>query len=121
LVLEHGQEYSEKSEYYKYSGLAFRLEENMPKTRNKGKCYPGSVEASNLKVESIVTVDDRGQMVLPKEIRKKYGLEPGDKLALVTRERDGKVCCIYMFKTEELLNTVKEKLGPLFDDVVKSR
>lgn len=93
----------------------------MPRTRGKGKCDPGSNEPGDLKVESIVTVDDRGQMVLPKEIRKKYGLEPGDKLALVTRERDGKVCCIYMFKTEELLSTAKEKMGPLLDDVVKSR
>ncbi|MDD1768116.1 MAG: AbrB/MazE/SpoVT family DNA-binding domain-containing protein [Methanomassiliicoccales archaeon] len=93
----------------------------MPRTRDKGKCDPGSNELGDLKVESIVTVDDRGQMVLPKEVRKKYGLEPGDKLALVTRERDGKVCCIYMFKTEELLSTAKERMGPLLDDVVKSR
>jgi len=93
----------------------------MPRARNSGKYYPGSTESSDLKVESIVTVDDRGQMVLPKEIRKKYGLEPGDKLALVTRERFGKVCCIYMFKTEELLDTVRQKLGPLLDEVEKSR
>jgi len=91
----------------------------MPVTRKK-KCLSGIVDSGSLKVESIVTVDDRGQMVLPKEIRKKYGLEPGDKLALVTRERDGKVCCIYMFKTEELLDTVKGKLGPLLDEVSQS-
>lgn len=50
-------------------------------------------------------------MVLPKEVREKYGLKPGDKLAVVTRESGGRVCCIHMFKPEELLDTVREKVG----------
>ncbi len=93
----------------------------MPKVRGKGKCQPGDIERSDVRVESIVTVDDRGQMVLPKEIRRKYGLEPGSKLAVLTRERDGKVCCIYMFKVEELLNSARGKLGPLLNKAADSR
>jgi AbrB family looped-hinge helix DNA binding protein len=36
------------------------------------------------RVESLVAVDERGQMVLPKDLRDKAGIRPGDKLALVT-------------------------------------
>ena len=42
-------------------------------------------------VESIISLDDKGQMVLPKEVRAKAGIEPGDKLAVITWEKDGKV------------------------------
>ena len=79
-----------------------------------GKTKLGNVasgESNDLRVVSIVTIDDRGQMVLPKEVREKYGLKPGDKLAVVTRESGGRVCCIHMFKPEELLDTVREKVG----------
>ena len=53
-------------------------------------------------MESIVTVDDRGQMVLPKDIREKAKIRPGDKLAVVSLEKDGKICCLSLIKVEEL-------------------
>ena len=76
------------------------------------KCCPDS-ESDDLRVESIVSIDDRGQMVLPKEVRDKFSLRSGDKLALITKQRNGKVCCIYLFKAEELMESAKDKLGPL--------
>lgn len=83
----------------------------MPKTAKKDACC-SSAEAESLRVESIVSIDERGQMVLPKEIRDKAGLRAGDKLAVVTRERDGAVCCIYLFKADVLMETVRDRLGP---------
>ncbi|WP_019177914.1 HgcAB-associated protein HgcC [Methanomassiliicoccus luminyensis] len=80
-----------------------------------------AAEAGSLKVESIMSMDERGQMVLPKEIRDKAGLKAGDKLAVVTRERDGKVCCIYLFKTDMLMETVRDRLGPLLDEAGTDR
>jgi antitoxin PrlF len=74
---------------------------------------------SNCKVESIVSVDERGQMVLPKEIREKAKIRPGDKLAVVSLEKDGKVCCISLIKVNELEGMVKSMLGPVMDDVFK--
>ncbi len=76
----------------------------------------GEPGRSEVTVAAIVTIDERGQMVLPKEIRKKAGLAPGDKLSVVTRERDGKVCCIYLIKNEEVSSAVKDRLGALFHD-----
>ena len=86
----------------------------MGKSAKKEVCCQCPEE--ELRVEAIVSVDDRGQMVLPKEIRERLGLRPGDKLAMVTRERDGKVCCLYLFKAGELMDAAKGKLGPLLSD-----
>ncbi len=71
------------------------------------------------KVESIVAVDERGQMVLPKEIRAKADIRAGDKLAVVSMENDGKICCLSLIKVEELERMVKSILGPVMDEVFK--
>lgn len=86
-----------------------------------GKTTKGCCPREELKVEAIVSVDERGQMVLPKDIREKLDLQAGEKLAVVTKERDGKVCCIYLFKTDELLDMVRDRLGPLLSDAVEGR
>jgi len=71
------------------------------------------------KVESIVSVDERGQMVLPKEIREKAKIKAGDKLAVVSMEKDGTICCLSLIKIEELEGMVKSMLGPVMDEVLK--
>ena len=71
------------------------------------------------KVESVVSVDERGQMVLPKEIRDKADIRPGDKLAVVGMEKDGKICCISLIKTGEIEDMVKNILGPVMKDMFK--
>lgn len=65
------------------------------------------------KVEAVVTVDERGQMVLPKEIREKAKIKAGDKLTVVTGENNGKIYCIALIKAEELEETVRSILGTL--------
>jgi AbrB family looped-hinge helix DNA binding protein len=68
-------------------------------------------------VEAIVSVDERGQMVLPKELRDRAHIGAGDKLAVVGCERNGTVCCISLFKVEELSATVKGFLSPMFKEL----
>ena len=68
-------------------------------------------------VEAIITVDERGQMVLPKDVRTRIGLKPGDKLALVTFEKDGEVCCMSLIKTEALRGMVGQFLGPVMSQL----
>ena len=55
-----------------------------------------------------MSVDERGQMVLPKDIRDKAGIKAGDKLALVTLQKNGKVCCIHIMKADELAGKARE-------------
>jgi len=71
------------------------------------------------KVESVVSVDERGQMVLPKEIRDKAKIRAGDKLAVVSWERDGEVCCISLIKIEYLTGMVKDMLGPMMKEILQ--
>jgi len=59
-------------------------------------------------------------MVLPKEIRDKADIRTGDKLALVSWEKDGKVCCFTLIKADEFGGMVKGLLGPMMKEVMAS-
>jgi len=90
----------------------------MPSKNQKGACIsPTSKGMTNWKVESIISVDDRGQMVLPKELRDKARIRSGDKLALLSWEKDGEICCFYLIKTEHLAEQVKGFLGPMVKEM----
>jgi antitoxin PrlF len=80
-------------------------------------CVPGMT--SCCKVESIVSIDERGQMVLPKDLREKAQIRPGDKLAVVSMQMEGKVCCLSLIKVETLEEMVKSMLGPIMESVFK--
>ena len=87
------------------------------KENNEHCCVPP--DNSCCKVEALVSVDERGQMVLPKDIRKKANIRAGDKLALTCWEKDGEVCCISLTRVEELTEMVKDMLGPVIKDILQ--
>ncbi len=90
----------------------------MTKAKPDQSCFSSEAKPpSCCKVESIVSVDERGQMVLPKEIREKARIKPGDKLAVVSWEKDGEICCISLLKTEGFVETIKEMLGPMIKEL----
>lgn len=82
---------------------------------------PTKKETSCCKVESIVSVDDRGQMVLPKELREKAHINAGDKLAVIAMEKDGKICCLSLIKVNEMEQMVKDMLGPVMNEIMKEK
>jgi AbrB family looped-hinge helix DNA binding protein len=93
----------------------------MTKRTKTGACFGTTGGApSGCKVESLVSVDERGQMVLPKEIRDKANIRAGDKLALVSWEKDGRVCCISLIKAEDFGGMVKGLLGPMMKDMAET-
>lgn len=71
------------------------------------------------KVDAVVTVDSKGQIILPKDLRTKAKLKPNDKLAVIGCECNGEVCCIMLVRAEDLGNTVKSLLGPMFKEIFK--
>ncbi len=90
-------------------------------TNKKGKLPvsgPFGKGASCCAVEALVTVDERGQMVLPKDLREKAGIKPGDKLAVTTWEKDGNICCIALVKASSLESMVKGVLGPVMKEIL---
>ena len=70
------------------------------------------------KVEAVISVDDRGQMVLPKEIRERAKIRAGDKLAVISWEKDGEVCCISLIKVEGFTEMVKGLLAPMMNEII---
>jgi len=81
-------------------------------------CAPTDRAISCCKVESVISVDERGQMVLPKEIRDKARIGAGDKLAVISWEKGEEVCCISLVKAEDFTEMVKGMLGPMMKEII---
>lgn len=71
------------------------------------------------KVDAVVTLDSKGQILLPMDIRKRAKLKPNDKLAIVGYERNGELCCIMMVKAEKLGTAVSKVLSPMLRELRK--
>jgi antitoxin PrlF len=80
-----------------------------PMTNNRECC----------KIDAIVSIDTKGQIVLPKDLRERAKIKPNDKLALIGFERDGGLCCIMMVKADALGSPVKKMLGPILKDALE--
>ena len=73
--------------------------------------------SGGFRVDAVISVDERGQMVLPKDLRARAGIKAGDKLALISWEKDGQVCCMSLVKTDALADMLKDFLGPMMQDM----
>ena len=89
------------------------------KSKDEHCCEPAGTGTCSCKVEALVSVDERGQMVLPKELREKANIRAGDKLALINWEKEGGICCLCLIKAEELTGMVKGMLGPMMKDMLQ--
>jgi len=89
------------------------------KGADRPACMTADRRIGCCKVESVVSVDDRGQMVLPKDVREKAGVHVGDKLAVVSWEKQGKVCCISLVKVEDMATMVRDMLGPMMKEILQ--
>lgn len=71
-------------------------------------------------LEAIVSFDDRGQLVIPKDVRKKFKLSSGEKFALIScDDAKGKLCCFYMVKTDQLQGLLQNALAPVIKNIIK--
>jgi len=78
-----------------------------------------SCEDDTCRIDSVITMDAKGQIVLPKGLREKANFKPNDKIAMVACEKNSEVCCIMMIKAERLTSAVTKTLGPLLKGVTK--
>ena len=72
-------------------------------------------------IEAVVSLDERGQIIIPKDVRKKLKLESGDKFALMTygtNDGSGSSCCITLVRTDQLKGMVQQVLGPMFSEII---
>ena len=70
-------------------------------------------------IEAIVTLDERGQIVLPKEVREKAGLKPRDKLAVITHVHGDEVAYIMLIPARKLAESIRSFLGPLLKELLE--
>jgi len=85
----------------------------MPDNREKKESCLTTSSEECCKVESVVTIDERGQMILPKDLREKAGLAAGDKLVIATSMKNGKVCCMTLFRTDDFGDIVNGFVEPV--------
>jgi len=78
-----------------------------------------SCEGDVCRIDAVVTMDVKGQIVLPKDLREKAKFKPNEKLALVASEKNGEVCCIMMIKAEKLVGAVTKTLAPMLRGITK--
>jgi len=80
--------------------------------QNESHCATREKDYGCCCVESVVNVDERGQMVLPKEIRDKAKICPGDKLVVISMKKDGKFCCLSLIKAQDFEGLVQNLISP---------
>jgi len=76
-----------------------------------------NLRVSNCKVEAMVSVDERGQMVLPKELRDKAGIKPGDKMVALSWTKEGEVYCVSLIRADYFMGMLNDMLGPMMDEL----
>jgi antitoxin PrlF len=54
---------------------------------------------SKCMIEALVTMDGRGQIVIPKKVRESTGIRGGEKLVVCTNRKEGRECYIFLVKT----------------------
>ena len=70
------------------------------------------------KIDCLVTVDGRGQLVLPKESRERACIKAGDKLAVVSMQREGELCRLTLMKADDFGDTARTMLGPIMKEIL---
>ncbi len=76
--------------------------------------------SSCCKVESIVTVSSKGQIVLSPGIRDSMNLQEGDKLVSILMNANSESPLVVLMKADSFGDIVKNFLGPIMKDLYSS-
>jgi len=69
-------------------------------------------------LEALVSLDQRGQIVLPKELREKAEMKAGDKLAILSAcDESQKICCLIFIKAEVIEKIAVERISPMLKSI----
>ena len=72
-----------------------------------------AADANAAVASGTVSVDERGQMVLPKDLRDKSGIKTGDKLVVLSWKKKGSICCMILVKSDQFKGIINKTLGPM--------
>ncbi len=88
----------------------------MPTRRNVPRSPAADSPPECCRVESVISIDERGQMILPKDVREKTNIRAGEKVALISCE-GAQISCLLLVKVEDLTGLVTQFLGPLVNQI----
>jgi AbrB family looped-hinge helix DNA binding protein len=84
--------------------------------KTHGQSHKSNDNPVTCQVEAVLSIDSRGQIVIPKEIRKRANIQDGDKLALVSWMNRNEVCCLALIRTDNLSYEVSGVVRSLIAD-----
>ncbi|WP_290902315.1 HgcAB-associated protein HgcC [Ferroglobus sp.] len=72
------------------------------------------------KIEAVLTVDSKGQILLPKELREKANIKAGERLVAITGcDEKGEICCLILVKADIIDEQLKAILSPMLRGVLQ--
>ncbi len=72
------------------------------------------------KIEAILTVDNKGQILLPKELRERANIKSGDRLIAISGcDENGEICCLIFVKADLIDEELKALLSPMLKGVME--
>ncbi len=92
------------------------------KTESQACCATEPVAKSMkccCQVDALITIDERGQIVLPKDVREKASVKAGDKFVVISSGTDGETGCIFLVKANYFNETIKGMLGPMMKEILQ--
>ena len=78
-------------------------------------------QGDTCRIDAVITMDVKGQIVLPKDLREKANFKPDDKIAVVACEKNGEVCCIMMIKADRFGGALTKTLSPLLKGIIEEK
>ena len=77
------------------------------------------MEKAKFPVEAIVSCDERGQLVLPKEVRKRLKISSGEKMALLNFTNKDDEFLLTLIRITSLEELIKNYMTPVVKDIIK--
>ena len=68
-------------------------------------------------IEAVVSFDERGQLVFPKDVRKKFNLKAGEKFLMISCTNEAGLCCFTMVKTNAVNKMVGNAINPMLKNI----
>lgn len=78
-------------------------------------CNP-DLNSASCQVEAVLSMDSRGQIVIPKEVRSRANIHDGDKLALISWMNKDEICCLALIRTDNLSSGASDVMHSLLAD-----
>ncbi len=71
------------------------------------------------RIEAVLTVDSKGQILFPKELREKTDIKAGDRMvAIAGCDEKGEVCCLILVRAEIVDEGLRNVVAPMLKGIV---